>query len=69
MRHKNLLRYRCDWKDCERVFLTGSQLKVHKLAHSGDKPHACQLCDKRYPTLNKLKVHQNKQHPNPTPSA
>ncbi|XP_054164515.1 zinc finger protein 271-like [Oppia nitens] len=64
MRHKNLLRYRCDWNDCPRIFLTSSQLKVHKMVHLGIKPHACQYCDKRYPQLNKLKVHQRKHHLN-----
>ncbi|CAG2111078.1 unnamed protein product, partial [Medioppia subpectinata] len=64
LRHRNVLRFRCDWENCDRTFLTGSQLKVHRLTHTGDRPFACQLCDKRYPTLNKLKVHQRKQHSN-----
>ncbi|CAG2118334.1 unnamed protein product [Medioppia subpectinata] len=68
MRHKNVLRYKCDWPECERTFLTSSQRTVHKMVHMGIKPHACQYCDKRYPQLNKLKTHQNKHHFNQLPN-
>ncbi|CAG2107197.1 unnamed protein product [Medioppia subpectinata] len=44
-------------KDCDKVFKTKFQFKMHCFQHSGVKPFECDKCDQRFVTKAKLKSH------------
>ncbi|XP_054153508.1 transcription factor IIIA-like [Oppia nitens] len=52
---KCLKGYTCN--ECNKLFKTKFQLKMHCFQHSGVKPFLCDKCDKRFVTKNKLKSH------------
>lgn len=43
--------------ECEKVFKTKFQLRIHSYVHSGQKPFNCDKCDKQFVTQSKLKSH------------
>lgn len=42
---------------CQKVFLYPSQLKEHRMIHTGEKPYQCEICSKAYVNASKLKYH------------
>ena len=42
---------------CRKGFLRPSHLEIHQRIHTGDKPFACEICDKRCTTRSNLKSH------------
>ena len=48
--------YNCDI--CDKVFNDKSNLRRHKIIHSGEKPHACPVCHKTFARTSVLKKHQ-----------
>ncbi|XP_067637599.1 zinc finger protein ZFP2-like isoform X2 [Eurosta solidaginis] len=56
IRYKNeQYKYPCDI--CGKHFKTKSVLNIHKLIHSGEKPHKCDLCEKRFAQATALTQH------------
>lgn len=45
---------------CPRAFATSSQLKNHRLRHSGIRPHACAVCSRRFVDAENLRVHMRR---------
>ena len=56
----NAYRYECNL--CGRRFARGTTLVRHKLAHSGEKPFSCKLCEKSFATKYTLKSHTLNVH-------
>lgn len=58
--HQKLRLFQC--KECGRSFSGGTNLKHHMTAHTGQKPFACDLCDKSFTQLHCLKRHKYDKH-------
>lgn len=52
---KSLKKHKCDF--CEYSALCKSHLMRHLLKHTGDKPHACNFCPKRFKSSQSLRIH------------
>lgn len=50
--------------NCDRIFVSGSLLKRHSMIHTGEKPHVCEICNRRFAQLGQLNFHR-KFHNNP----
>ena len=48
--------YTC--KECEKVFINPSSLKIHESSHTGERPYQCQ-CGKTFRTQNVFRVHES----------
>ncbi|XP_037546466.1 zinc finger protein 814-like [Nematolebias whitei] len=46
-----------DCPECGRSYGRMTELKMHQRYHTGDKPHACTCCNKRFISKDKLNVH------------
>lgn len=42
---------------CQRTFIKYSVIRKHIRAHHCERKHKCQYCAKRFPTLDKLRMH------------
>ncbi|XP_028414748.1 zinc finger protein 184-like [Dendronephthya gigantea] len=47
---------------CNKVFRDTTALKRHALVHSGERPHACGECEKRFRRRDHLKAHEIAYH-------
>lgn len=60
--HDNLKVYKCTEPGCGQSFNFSHSLRLHKLKHSGLRPHMCNVCGKTYLTAYHLKVHMQATH-------
>lgn len=60
--HQNLKVYTCPEPGCDATFNFNHSLRLHKLKHSGNRPHMCSQCGKTYLTAYHLKVHVQAAH-------
>merc|ERR1712126_179385 len=51
--------FKCGICQPARVFAAYTSLLDHLRTHTGDRPHACHLCDKRFARRNTLDRHMN----------
>ena len=50
----------CICQICNRHLRHRTSLKYHVLKHTGHKPHACSMCDRKYTLYSYLKLHMKK---------
>ncbi|WAR21369.1 ZN226-like protein [Mya arenaria] len=60
--HENAKVYKCPEADCGAEFNFSHSLRLHRLKHSGARPHMCNVCGKTYLTNYHLKVHMTATH-------
>jgi len=60
--HDNLKSYKCPIEGCDASFNFSHSLRLHRLKHSGARPHMCNVCGKTYLTAYHLKVHMQATH-------
>ena len=54
--HLNL-HYRCEIRECRRVFKKASNIKEHFKTHTKSQPHLCKLCRRRFSQVGNLRKH------------
>lgn len=47
----------CTFRDCVKSFKRYEHLKRHNLMHTGERPYACQICEKRFSRSDNLSQH------------
>lgn len=52
--------HHCD--ECPKTFVTKYELEEHKLIHSGEYPHSCKDCDKKFRYTHHLNRHRDQVH-------
>jgi uncharacterized Zn-finger protein len=48
--------------DCEKVFKTNKQLKSHVATHSQERPFICDVCNKTFKCMSKVREHKRNIH-------
>ena len=59
----------CPHPGCLRICISASQLAKHLLTHSGEKPHGCPICQKRFTQKTHVTQHIATVHANPSDRA
>jgi KRAB domain-containing zinc finger protein len=61
-KHTNERPYACDM--CDKRFSTKTQTNWHRVAHTFDKPFACDvdMCEKKFATKNNMRAHKREVH-------
>lgn len=59
--HTKQFDYHCEI--CKKGFIEKSQLREHMFTHVGERPFACNQCDKKYSTRSSLSSHKRYIHP------
>lgn len=55
--HDGIKPYKCDFKGCCKVYGAKEQLRQHRATHNWI--YDCELCSRLFPTLEKLKLHED----------
>ena len=58
--HLQIKKFRCP--HCDSSFAKGETLKHHIMQHTGEKPHGCEVCGKRFIQMYHYKVHMKTHH-------
>uniref|UniRef100_A0A1A9WWV2 Protein krueppel n=1 Tax=Glossina brevipalpis TaxID=37001 RepID=A0A1A9WWV2_9MUSC len=53
-------KFRC--LQCPKTYISKQELKIHQYMHSGEKPHQCDLCPKKFRYIHHLKRHKDAAH-------
>ena len=56
----------CPHPGCLRICISASQLEKHLLTHSGEKPHGCPICQKRFTQKTHVTQHIATVHASPS---
>jgi len=59
--HEGKQPYLCSFPNCEKGFSRPSDLRKHRLVHTGEKPHKCEYCDSSFISSSNLNKHR-RQH-------
>ena len=54
--------YACDWPQCGKAFISGTDLTRHTLTHTGEKPFKCLYCSFKCARKGNLFVHMAGAH-------
>lgn len=57
MKRFHLLERRFDCRECDKKFFSNSELKYHKVKHSGNKIYECDVCSKSFGRKQTLREH------------
>lgn len=58
--HQEIRSFEC--VECGKHFGTAAILKLHSMTHTGERPHACDMCGRTFSLLNNLNVHKRNVH-------
>ena len=61
-KHEGIVRYKCDFMNCDYRTNESKSLKEHSFLHNGAFPHKCDVCHKMFTRLRQMKVHKKVQH-------
>ena len=61
--HNHLTRqFKCDYRNCGRSFATKSTLERHEKSHSEERPYVCDICSKKFKSLEYVNAHKAVVH-------
>ena len=61
-KHEGIVRYKCDFMNCDYRTNESKSLKEHSFLHSGAFPHKCDICHKMFTRVRQMKKHKKEQH-------